>query len=176
VPPLLIVCGPPGAGKSLLVGVLSRELELPVISKDSVKEAIMDHAGGGPEIGAAAFAVQFAIARELLRSDVGLILEGAFFRTQTELADLARAARPAIIELSCEIAELERRYVARIDARHPGHRGLEALPDLRERVATGQYTPALDCPRLGVDTSDGLDPSEDQIVEWARRATAAPGR
>jgi hypothetical protein len=41
-----------------------------------MKEAMMDHLGGAPAVGAAAFAVQFAIARELLASGVGLILEG----------------------------------------------------------------------------------------------------
>lgn len=135
----------------------------------------MDHVGGGPKVGAAAFAVQFAIARELLRSGVGLILEGAFFRTQSELADLAGAAHSAVIELKCELGELERRYTVRMGGRHPEHRGLEALPDLRERVATRAYgTPALAWAHLEVDTTHGCDPPEAWIVEWARRATAAP--
>ena len=175
MPPLIVVCGPPAAGKSHLAAVLSHELQLPVVSKDAVKEAIMDHVGGGSKVGAAAFAVQFAIARELLRSGVGLILEGAFFRTQSELGDLTAAARAAVVELKCELSELERRYTERVEARHPNHRGLEALPDLRERVMTDAYgVQALTCPHLEVDTTHGCDPSETWIVEWARRATAAP--
>lgn len=134
----------------------------------------MDHTGG-PGVGAAAFAVQFAIARELLGSGVGIILEGAFFMTHAELAGLSRAGQTAVIELHCELAELERRYTARIGVRHAGHRGLEALPDLRRRVAEGEYgVPALDCPRLEVDTTHGCDPSESEVVEWARHATAPP--
>ena len=38
----------------------------------------MDHLGGAPPVGAATFAVQFAVARELLKAGVGVVLEGAF--------------------------------------------------------------------------------------------------
>src|SRR5437879_5960568 len=71
LPPLVIVCGPPASGKSTIADNLARSLGLPVLSKDLVKERMMDHLGGSEEIGAAAFAVQFAIARELLRSGNG---------------------------------------------------------------------------------------------------------
>jgi hypothetical protein len=69
--------------------------------------------------------------------------------------------------LSCDIEVLERRYVDRISARHPAHRGVEAVPDLRERVATGAYgIPELGCPVLRVDTTAGFDPAETTIVDW----------
>ena len=48
----------------------------------------MDHLGGAPTVGAAAFAVQLAIARELLESGVGIILEGPFFADQAELVEV----------------------------------------------------------------------------------------
>ena len=92
MPPLVIVCGPPASGKTTLAGRLSRELGLPILSKDSLKEAMMDHLGGAPAVGEAAFAVQFGLARELLASGVGIILEGAFFADQSDLAEVA--ARP----------------------------------------------------------------------------------
>lgn len=134
----------------------------------------MDHLGGAPEVGAAAFAVQFAIARELLRAGSGLVLEGAFFRSQREMIDLAALARPVAVELRCEIDVLERRYVDRLESRHAGHRGLEALPDLRHRVATDLYRiPELGCSLLRVDTTRSFDPSVDDIVDWVRDRLAA---
>jgi SpoVK/Ycf46/Vps4 family AAA+-type ATPase len=63
VPSLVIISGPPATGKSVLAKALSQQLSLPVISKDLVKEAMMNHLGGPPEVGRATFSVQFAIAR-----------------------------------------------------------------------------------------------------------------
>ncbi|HLZ93845.1 MAG TPA: AAA family ATPase [Candidatus Dormibacteraeota bacterium] len=171
MPPLVIVSGPPAAGKTALAQRLSHDLELPVISKDLLKEAMMDHLGGAPEVGRAAFAVQFAVAKSLLESGDGLVLEGAFFVNQTEIAGLAALGAAVSVNLSCAIAELERRYSERHSAghRHPSHRGLEALTDLRERVASGAYgIPDLGRPRLEVDTTAGFEPSLDEIVSWVR--------
>jgi predicted kinase len=97
--PLVIVCGPPAVGKTTLAKALSTHLGLPIISKDALKEALMDHLGGSPAVGAAAFAVQFAMAHELLRAGVGIILEGAFFadRLQPEFGAKAVAGGSSLI-------------------------------------------------------------------------------
>jgi AAA+ superfamily predicted ATPase len=50
VPPLVIVCGPPAAGKTILSTTLGNQLGMPVLSKDLVKEAMMDHLGGAPAV------------------------------------------------------------------------------------------------------------------------------
>ena len=174
-PLLIVVCGPPAAGKTAVAAAVGRRLALPVISKDAIKEALMDHLGGAPAVGTAAFAVQFSVARELLRSGCGLILEGAFFRDQHEVVELSAAARTLVIELSCRLEVLERRYTERVGHRHPLHRGLEALPDLRERVAGGLYgAPDLDAEKLGIDTSDGVEPAVDEAVEWAAARMSPP--
>ena len=129
----------------------------------------MDHLGGTPAVGAAAFSVQFAMARELLRVGIAIILEGAFFVTQVELADVAAEGDTVVLKLECPVELLERRYIDRQDSRHPSHRGLEALPDLRQRVRTGQYDPPeLHRPVLRIDASDGFSPAEEDIVRWIR--------
>jgi predicted kinase len=166
---LVVVCGAPAVGKTTLANALSKRLQLPILSKDSLKEALMDHLGGAPEVGAAAFAVQFAIARELLGSGVGIILEGPFFADQAELVEVAGFGESVVLQLHCPLAELERRYIDRLGARHPSHRGLEAVPDLRERVKNGAYDPPpIEAPVLRVDTTDGLNPTEDEIERWVR--------
>jgi hypothetical protein len=120
-------------------------------------------------VGAAAFAVQFAIARELLSAGVGIILEGPFFSDQSELVDVAKLGAAVVLRLESPLAELERRYIDRQGERHPSHRGLEALPDLRRRVRDGAYDPPeMGCALLRVDTSHGLSPSEDEIENWVR--------
>jgi predicted kinase len=168
-PPLVIICGPPASGKSTIADHLARSLGLPVLAKDLMKEAMMNHLGGSEEVGAAAFAVQFAIARELLRSGTGLVLEGAFLRRQAEIAELARLGTTVVVDVSCKLEVLERRYVERHPQRHPGHRGPEALPDLKQRVAAGEYgVPDLGRPTLAVDTTDRMDPPEHEVLEWVR--------
>jgi predicted kinase len=166
---LVIVCGAPASGKSALAQKLGEILGLPVIGKDLMKEATMDHLGNAPG-GAASFAVQFAIARQLLVSGVSIVLEGAFFRNQSEVAKLANVAETVVIELDCPIDILEQRYRMREPARHSGHRGAEALPDLRRRVAEGGYgVPDLDRPTLRVDSSNGFKPSEQDVARSIRQ-------
>lgn len=166
-PLLVIVCGPPGAGKSTLAATLSTRMRLPVIAKDSIKEALMHHLGGAEPVGVAAFAIQFTIARSLLEAGTGLILEGAFFSDQPELGQLAILARCAVVHLEAPLDCLVERYLARQIDRHPGHRGPEALPDLQRRVKQGTYEPArFGVPLLRVYTSSGFEPSEAAITAW----------
>ena len=174
-PVLVIVCGPPAAGKSTIAHELSRATGMPVIAKDAIKEAMMDHLGGSPEVGAAAFAVQFAIARALLVAGMDVILEGAFFSTQSGIAELAKLASPIVVEVSCSLEVLERRYTLRVGGdRHPGHRGLESLPDLRARVVSGAYgVPPMDGPTLAVDTTTDQKPTQEATNDWVIRRLAS---
>lgn len=169
-PPLVIVAGPPASGKSTLARSIARALGLPVISKDLIKEAIGGRIDAGAQgVGEASFAVQFAVAGELLRSGNGLVLEGAFFRNQDEIVEIAALGETVVVEVAARIEVLEKRYADRVGQRHKAHRGLEALPDLRDRVSKDAYgAPQLGCPVLRVDTTDGLTPSESEILVWIR--------
>jgi chloramphenicol 3-O-phosphotransferase len=94
----------------------------------------------------------------------------ALARNQSEVAKLANVAGTVVIELDCPIDILEHRYRMREPARHPGHRVAEALPDLRRRVAEGEYgVPDLDRPTLRVDSSNGFRPSEQDVARWIRQ-------
>ena len=45
MPTFVLVAGPPGSGKSSLAGPLARELGLPLLAKDEIKEALMGALG-----------------------------------------------------------------------------------------------------------------------------------
>jgi predicted kinase len=109
--------------------------------------------------------VQFAVARQLLVSGVSIVLEGAFLRNRSEVAKLANVAETVVIELDYPIDIPEQRYRMREPARHPGHRGAEALPDLRRRAGV----PDIDRPTLRVDSSNGFKPSEQDVARWTRQ-------
>ncbi len=136
----------------------------------------MNHFGGGEPVGIAAFAVQFTIAQSMLNDRCGLILEGAFFNDQHELSSLVSEARAAIVHVEAPLDCLVERYTLRAGDRHPGHRGLEALPDLRARVLRGAYEPPdLGIPVLRVDSSIEYKPALLEIEAWlARECFAGP--
>ncbi len=68
LPTLVLVTGAPGSGKTTLAMPLARHLGLPLITKDTIKEALFDTLGTGDHtwsqrLGAASFQVMFALAR-----------------------------------------------------------------------------------------------------------------
>jgi predicted kinase len=46
-PHLIVIAGPPAAGKTTLARQIARALRLPVICKDTLKESLFDHLGAG---------------------------------------------------------------------------------------------------------------------------------
>ena len=147
---LILITGMPGTGKSTLAGSLARHLGVPRISKDTIKEPLLDVIGAADRaesrwLSDASFAVMFALARDCLRAGTDLILEGNFRAGEHEPAlsalsnDVnatdASATDPGdgdsvtsvrITQILCHVPEHVR--IARLKARsadpsrHPGHR------------------------------------------------------
>ena len=79
----VVVSGPPGSGKSTVAEPLARELGLPLIAKDTIKEALMDVLGApdveaSKRLGAASIEVMVAVAAA---SPVGAVLDCNFRRS-----------------------------------------------------------------------------------------------
>lgn len=175
-PPLLVVTGPPAAGKTTLASPLAARLRLPLIAKDTIKEALGDvipvaTVEQSRRLGQACFAVMYALVAAQLEVGVGALLEAPLLRgvAETELGRLIAGARAAIVHCDAEPATLRARYEARAASgeRHPVH--LDPA-----RLAAAELPPLsvhgpleLSVPALMVDTSSGYRPPFEEVVGWA---------
>jgi predicted kinase len=135
-PHLIVVTGLPATGKSTLARELAHWVRAPVIGKDMIKERLFDVLGAGDgvrsrQLSTASFAIQFAVARELLKSERTVILEGNFRPGEHErplLEALPADCDPAsaIAQVLCRVEESERlarlRRRSHDPGRHSGHR------------------------------------------------------
>jgi predicted kinase len=164
-PTLVVVTGPPGSGKSAVAAVLREQLELPLIAKDSLKEAL----GGALEIqgraesqplGAAVFTLLAHVAHELLANNVSLIAEGNFQAASVLFVDLP-PARIVQVHVTAEPALLRTRMLERAGNRHPVHWDADAADEVAARAAAGDWS-ALPLPGdlVEIDTTTWPDLSE----------------
>ena len=161
----------PGSGKTSLARPLASQLNVPLLSKDVVKEALFDALGTGDlqwsqQLGCAAHRVMYAVAADLGSA----VLESHFLPGVSE-PDLQALGRPLIqVYCRCPIEVAVERYMRRVDApdRHrghlPEHQADEAIQGWRTREALPL---ALDAPLIEVDTTERVD-----VAAVAARITA----
>jgi len=158
---IVVVSGIPGSGKTTVARPLARELRVPLISKDVIKEALFGVLGTGDlewsqQLGRAAHRVMYDLA-----ADAGsAVLESHFWRGVSE-PDLEALGQPLLqIYCHCPMDLAIERYMHRAESpdRHPGH-----LPEHQSAEAIARWTsiePApltLDAPRIDVDTTTPVD-------------------
>jgi adenylylsulfate kinase-like enzyme len=119
---LIVVNGPPGAGKSTLAEPLAARLDLPLLAKDAIKEALGDALDlGGPDWSGALSRASWSAMWELAANG-SAVIEGNFSAPAIEPI---RAIDPRAIEVfcRCDLATCRDRYVARLTAgrRHRVH-------------------------------------------------------
>jgi predicted kinase len=158
---LIVVAGLPGSGKTTLALRLAPVLGIPLISKDTIKEALFDALGTGDlewsqRLGRASHQVMYALASRMHP----VMLESHFWAGVAE-PELLALGRPLLqIYCSCptEVAVDRYRERARSEYRHPGHlpehQSDEVIESWRSR---GPETLALGCQLLEVDTTGPVD-------------------
>ncbi|MCF6379209.1 ATP-binding protein [Nocardioides KLBMP 9356] len=149
----VLVGGWPGSGKTTLAGDLATELDLPLLSKDEVKEALMDALGApasvkeSRELGRAAV---FALLRAA-RGCPGAVIDSTWFDYSEPLA---RALPGPVIEVRCRVPVDVARTRYRARRRDPRH-----LDDERDELELwGDEVAPLDMgPLIEVDTTEPVD-------------------
>ena len=188
----ILIAGLPASGKSTFAGLLGRELGLPCLSKDSIKESLFDTLGFASRaekvrLGVAAYQVQLDLAESMLRAGQSVILENNFEDSSRapllEMLDRI-GAKPLTVMLDGDIAAIHARFAAR-DAspeRQRGHvvntRYPETEPAPVAPIPLGQFSAGTESrgyrrfdvggPRLRVDTTDLSAVDWTAALEWVR--------
>ena len=127
---VIVINGCPASGKTYTADLLSKELCIPVISKDFFKESLFDSLGFHDRqfsiaIGKASYELLLKTSKLLTEQKCSFIIENAFFsKSEDEVLDSLNCHK--IIQVWCHapVSVLVERFVKRsLDgSRHPGHK------------------------------------------------------
>ena len=153
----VVISGAPGAGKTTLARPLAVALDLPLIEKDTIKEALGDVLGAqdmaaSKRLGAATMEVMYGLAR----LNRGAVLESAWERA---LALPKLAALQPIVEVFCDVPPevAQARYKARTGTRHPVHFDAEQGDNLQGWIDRHPQVIDGGWPVIRVDTTRPVD-------------------
>lgn len=180
----IIISGPPGAGKTTIGKLLSKELSLPFFYKDEIKESLFDTLGWSDaewskKLGVASMEILYHILETELQSKNSFVLE-ANFKPETDslrMQKLAATYNAHFIEIFCyaDSAILLERFNARIahKERHPGH---HAIPMDAEGLYAyvAQYTPLTIGGLIQLNTSSFSEINGASIVAKVQQLAAIP--
>jgi len=173
MPLLVVVTGPPGAGKTTVARGIAERLQLPLIAKDTIKEALFDGLGVGDvewsqRVGTATYLAMLGLLEDSVAAGASVVAE-ANFVCGSELETRLTALPAGFVQIHCT-APLElllERYGTR--ERHPGHVDSERFDAVREAVETGRHDP-LDLPGETIRLDTSAEVNLDAVVRRIRRA------
>jgi len=176
-PTIIIVTGRPAAGKSTLAKWLSQELQIPFVSKDSIREELFDRLGWkdrkwAQELGKASIDMMFYFARAELEVGHSIIMDSSFYPpvSTPRFQVLKEQYHGKSIQIVCDSDRetLFQRFKSRADSgdRHPGHGDRAVLDELYANLAD-HSSPTLDIGGLiiEVDTTDFAKVNYQEILE-----------
>jgi predicted kinase len=175
-PTLIVITGRPGAGKSTLTHALARTIRCPIISRDEIKEGLINtikHGGESPDsdLNKHVYDTFFETIEFLLQKQITFIAEAAFQHKlwAPKLDNLSKLAHIKIIICSISPSLAQARYIQRgihDPERANFHDDWTIQEAEQERLTRPYDPPKLDVPTLTVDTSEDYQPTFSDIVTF----------
>lgn len=165
-PRCVIVTGRPGSGKSTLAPRLAERLNMPLVSRDAIKEGYIRTQGVGhddlpPDTNGVVSRLWSEIVVAHLDGNVSVVIEAAFQHPLwAENIDPIRKVSDPTIVLCCVPAEVARRRYEDRAAREPDRAHFHG-----HATTTKYVEPDLDIPTIRVSTEGDYLPSVDSIAE-----------
>ncbi len=138
----ILVTGIPAAGKSTMAEVISKKLNLPVISKDIIKELLFDNVGFQSRaekvnLGIASMEIMYYAAGQLMKTGQSFILENNFeYSSAYGIKNLIEKYQYSAltITLTGDYSVIYQRFLERESSpdRHRGHIVNDCYPEKKE--------------------------------------------
>ena len=178
----IVISGCPASGKTYTASLLSKQLNIPAISKDFFKESLFDSLGFkdrhfSVEMGKASYKLLLKTASLLSEQQYSFIIENAFF-AGSEDSILNSLKSSQIIQVWCDapIDVLIKRFKERSQngSRHPGHVDLSNIKETKDKILSNTYVPLklsaplINLPTTNFDSSDYIDTLDLIFNEYAK--------
>ena len=188
----ILIAGLPATGKSAFTNLLSRELGIPCLSKDVIKESLFDSLGFQSReekvrLGEAAYRILLEQAEKILSHGLTVALENNFEDiSRAPLMEMLKrtGAKPVTVMFDGDIAAIHARFLKRDQSpeRHRGHvvntRYPETEPTPYVPLSLDDFAAGMEArgyrrfdvsgAKLIVDTTEIASVNWTEVLDWVK--------